>query len=387
MNGIFNHLHLRDWPFTVVPIPERCTYIAGRPQLDSDIDELLNSLSRRETSSMHVFWSWFGAGKTHSLYYLANRVNQMNNETQAVYCFPVYTEFPRSVRSFVDLYKALTVKIDMSVIGDAFLELETSPTPQQYYAELIGSHPDLASALRIFSTGTEHDKLLASRWFRGDKVPISDFRRIGISQRIDSSDLAVRTMASIIRLLGMSQRAKGKYGHRLIWAIDELQRVESIGRRAVLDVNAGLHSLFNECPTGLTFILSFTGQPNSHSLPSWFSSELKDRLGVTKVMIMPPLSRDDGLKFVVDVLAHFRTSDSHPPSPFFPFTRDACGSILKFVEDRDELRPRYIMDAFNAVLEKADTELLKGNISEVDSSFADDVLSQHAIVSSPPDDE
>ena len=384
--GIYDHLHLDDWPFSVVPRPELCTYIAGRPQLDADIKELLRHLSRRDTSSIRVFWSWFGAGKTHSLHYLLNHASAQNLQSPPVRCFPVYTEFPRSVRNFVDLYKAFANSIDLSSIGDAFLDLHTSPKPGTYYDQLLSSNPDLAAALRVFSTGTDHERSTASRWLRGDMVPLQDFRRLGISQRISTSDTAIRTLASIVDLLAAAERAQGKHGHRLIWAIDELQRLGATGRNAILDVNAGLHSLFNACPTGLSLVLSFSGQPDQEALPNWFSSELKDRMGVTKVMVMPPLQRGDAVRFVKDVIAHFRTEGSDV-SPLFPFSPQSCDAILDFVESRNELRPRFIMDAFNAVLEQAEIEIEAGAIDTVAASFAKDVLKQHVIVSRDPGDQ
>ena len=386
MSGIYDHLHLRDWPFSVVPQPDRCTYIAGRPQLDADISELLRNLSRRDISSIHVFWSWFGAGKTHSLYYLSNRARTNSRNLLPVSCLPVYTEFPRSVRGFIDLYRAFMASLDIYQVGEAFLEIQTSPTRQSYYTQLLSTNPDLAAALRVFSTGSTQDEITASRWLRGDAVPLADFRKIGISQRISTADAAVRTLASITALLSAAERAKGKHGHRLIWAIDELQRVETAGKRTILDVNAGLHSLFNACPTGLALVLSFSGRPRQATLPSWLSSELKDRIGITKVMIMPPLERTDALRFVTDVLAHFRLPHSEPPSPLFPFTHEACSAILDYIQINAELRPRFIMDAFDAVLQKADPELEAQRIALVTPEFAQDVLNQHVIVSDEPHD-
>ena len=383
MPGIYDHLHFKDWPFSVVPRPDLCTYIAGRPQLDADIKELLRHLSRRDTSSIRMFWSWFGAGKTHSLHYLLNHAKALNIQSPPVRCFPVYTEFPRSVRNFVDLYKAFANSVDLSLIGDAFLDLHTSPKPLTYYTQLLSSNPDLAAALRVLSTGTVQEQITASRWLRGDMVPLADFRSIGISQRISTSDAAIRTLASIIDLLAAAERGQGKHGHRLIWAIDELQRLAATGRQAILDVNAGLHSLFNSCPTGLSLVLSFSGQPDQKTLPAWFSSEIKDRMGVTKVMVMPPLQRGDAVRFVADILAHFRTEASIVP-PLFPFSEQACDAILDFVGVHNELRPRFIMDAFNAVLEKAEIEIEAGAIDTVTVSFAKRVLDQHVIVSHDP---
>ena len=380
MSGIFNHLRVTSWPFSVVPRPEFCTYIAGRPQLDSDIRELLHNLSRRDTSSIHAFWSWFGAGKTHSLYYLANRAKELNGNASPFNLYPVYTEFPRSVRNFVDLYKAFVTSLDLSIVQNAFLELHTSPKPDSYYDKLLSSSPDLATALRVFATGSPQEQSTASRWLKGDMIPLAEYRRIGIYQRITTPDSAIRTLSSIINLLSSAERARERHGHRLIWAIDELQRLALTGKATTLDINASLHSLFNACPTGLSLVLSFSGHPDQSALPSWLGNELKDRMGVTKVMVMPPLQQSEARQFVADVLHHFRPP-AYSCSPLFPFSEQACTEILEFVVQQGELRPRFIMDAFNAVLERADPDLETGKIKIVSGDYVQSVLSQHVIVS------
>ena len=65
--AMFEHLCLKHWPFVVVPEPGFCNFIADREQFRKDIDTLLRNLSRQNASSIHPIWSWFGAGKTHTL--------------------------------------------------------------------------------------------------------------------------------------------------------------------------------------------------------------------------------------------------------------------------------------------------------------------------------
>ena len=378
LGGFYDHLHLSDWPFSVVPRPEFCTFIAGRPQLDTDINELLRALSRRETSSIYVFWSWLGAGKTHSLYYLANRAIKLNDCGPPVRLRPVYTELPKSPRSFVDLYKAFVRSIDLEIFAEAFLELGTSPQQQSVYNDLLSRNPDLANALRVLATGTPLDRTIAARWLRGDALPLSEFRRIEISQRIGTSDLATQVLSSLLNLLTASERSKGHQGHRVIWLIDEMQRVQHGRKSAILDINSGLHSLFNASPSGLSLVLSFSGQPQAKSLPSWLGLELKDRIGVTRAMVLPPLQRPDALAFVADVLKHFRSAGSDV-ADVHPFTEEACGEILSYLEMNGGLRPRFVMDAFNAVLEKADPEIEEGKFNTISAQFAKTVLEQHVV--------
>lgn len=381
MEGAYSHLGLSDWPFSVVPRANVCTFIAGRPQLDSDVNELLRNLSRRDVSSIHVFWSWFGAGKTHSLYFLANRAKELNGSGPLVQLHPVYTEFPRSARNFVDLYRAFASSMNLKVFADAFLELGTSPQQQSVYDDLLTNNPDLANALRLLATGDGREQTTARRWMRGDVLPQSEFRHVGISQKIRTTDLGTQTLAALLNLLTMAEQLKGRQGHRLIWLIDEFQRVQHAGKNGILDVNAGLHSLFNACPAGLSLVLSFSGQPDPKSLPTWFSPEMKDRIGVTKVMVLPPLQRTEARRFVEDVLSQFRMN-GYNDSVLYPFTPESCDAILDYLEEKGNLRPRSVMEAFNAVLEKADPQIEVNQINSISEAFVKVALADHVILSS-----
>ena len=118
MDGFFRHLGLTAWPFSVVPRPEHCTFIAGRPALRDDIAALLRNLSRKDTSSIHMLWSWFGAGKTHSLFYLANEARRLAAASPPVTLTAVYTEFPKGLRSFMELYKSFASSLDPEFVTD-----------------------------------------------------------------------------------------------------------------------------------------------------------------------------------------------------------------------------------------------------------------------------
>ena len=71
-------------------------------------------------------------------------------------------------------------------------------------------------------------------------------------------------------------------------------------------------------------------------------------------MILPPMQMTDALKFVRDVLAHARPSESTSIDPYFPFSEQTCRVIIEDIQKNDELKPRAIMQAFNAVLLEAD---------------------------------
>lgn len=388
MSGFFAHLGLSEWPFSVVPRPEFCTFIAGRPQLREDIAFLLRSLSRRDTSSIHVLWSWLGAGKTHALFYLANESLHMSDPAATVSLLPIYTEFPKGVSSFVDLYRGFISRLSQATIADAFLEVSTNSEGDAFYQELQVTSPDLAAALRVLAIDRDVEKRsVAARWMRADKLPVSEFRRVGISERLDSTEKATLVMAVLVRLLSGAARLRGRQASRVIWLLDEFQRLERTSHRAIADVNAGLHSVFNSCPVGLTQVISFTGPPQERALPRCFSPELRDRIGTTKVLVLPPLQRDEAVSFVADVLGRFRLTDASASSAFFPFTEQACRHIIQYLAGRTELRPRALMHAFNAVLEVAEPKIQAGELDVITPPFADSVLAHYVVLSDSEEEE
>ncbi len=388
MSEFYAHLGLSEWPFTVVPRPEFCTFIADRPRLREDIAFLLSSLSRRDTSSIHVLWSSLGAGKTHALFYLANESRRISEGAVPVTLLPIYTEFPKGVSSFVDLYRGFITRLNQVVIADAFLEVSTNSAGDEFYQELQASSPDLATALRVLAIDRDVERrAVCVRWLRADRLPVSEFRRVGISQRLDSTEQATTVMAVLVRLLSGAARLRGHRASRVIWLLDEFQRLDRTSPRAIADVNAGLHSVFNSCPVGLTQVISFTGPPHERSLPDCFSPELRDRIGTTKVLVLPPLQRDEAVGFVVDVLGRFRLTDASVPSAFFPFTEQACRHIIQYLAGRTELRPRALMHAFNAVLEVAEAKIQAGTLDVITPSFADSVLGQYVVLTDAEEEE
>ena len=370
--AMFEHLGLRRWPFVVVPEPSLCNFIADRTQFRDDLEKLLRSLSRQSASSIHPIWSWFGAGKTHTLHYIANRVAELPQHGNG-HLRTIYSEFPRNPRSFVDVYKSFAYSLDLQFLADAYLEICTSSEANRLERDLVAASPDVAQALNVLVLGDSTEKQIAMRWFRAEALPITICRRLGVSRRITSSEEASRVLIALIRLFGLSASSQDRAVTRLIWLLDELQRIERLSPRIRDEINTGLHSTFNAIPTGFSMILSFSGRPTA-TLPAWFSPELKDRIGRTKVMILPPMQVHEALTFVHDVLAQSRSQQSPSIDPLFPFSEPSCTAIIQNIQEHDELKPRAIMQAFNAVLQEADLAIERGTIDVVSPSFAETVL-------------
>lgn len=378
---MYKHLGLSRWPFNVVPQPQLCTFIAGREQVRQDVERLIETLSRRESSSIHLVWSWYGAGKTHTLYYLANRLRAKSRGLFVTAHHPVYCEFPKAARGFLDLYRSILTRFDVNALTDAVLETFTSGNADTFERELFMASPDLGKALKVLVTGKEHDQNVALRWLRADPLPIAEYRSIGIAQKISSTEEAVRIFSALVLVLNEAARSQNRRGSRVVWLLDEFQRIERLSRAAREEINTGLHSTFNACPTGVSLFLSFSRHPSESGLPSWFSQELLDRIGRTKVVILPPLQPPEALQFVKDVLEHSRDPGDNSPSPYFPFTEESCKAIIAEVQEKEELKPRSLMHAFNGVLEEADPLIETGDLKVITPAFSQRVLAEYLVLS------
>ncbi|MCY3790446.1 MAG: hypothetical protein OXH63_16860, partial [Gemmatimonadetes bacterium] len=183
---MYDHLSLRRWPFFVVPEPDLCDFIADRERFHRDVEMLLRTLSRQNASSIHPIWSWFGAGKTHTLHYISNKAAEIHKQGTS-HLAAVYSEFPRNPRSFVDVYKSFALQLDREQLSEAYLQIATAEESARLERDLLQTSSDLARALKVLVIGNAPDQELAMRWIRAEALPVADCRKLGISRRIVSS--------------------------------------------------------------------------------------------------------------------------------------------------------------------------------------------------------
>ena len=88
---------------------------------------------------------------------------------------------------------------------------------------------------------------------------------------------------------------------------------------------------------------------------------------------------EEAVGFVRDVLGQFRVPEFGHLPPYFPFTEDTCRVIIDEVSKKDELKPRAIMHAFNAVLQEADPKMEAVEINIISPEFAKRVLVDYVV--------
>lgn len=367
----FPHLKLTDWPFQVVPDPRFYTFMADRAQMRADIQDLLRIMARRDQSSIHLVWAWLGSGKTHTLKHFCHLCRDRLAAAQTS-----YTEFPKSVKSFLDLYKAFIQELDLEVLKEHLVDLFTMPGPEKAISELRSSFPDLEKAVRLIVFGNEDQQILAIRWLKAENIPLRDLRTMGIGQRLETADASIRAISWLSKLTGKLGTSKDMVG-RLVWVIDEFHLIDQCRPATVQEITGSLHSLFNRTPTNFTLFISFSDKP-AKKFPTWLSKELADRIGIQKVLLLPPLTGAEAIQFVSDLLQHFREPNDGVP-PTFPFEEEALYEVLQVIHQKKaELKPRTLMQAFSAVLEEADTLLERGQIPSIGAAFVRKALEERA---------
>jgi len=370
----YDHLGLKDWPFRIVPDPEFCDFLADRVTVRSEVESLLMSLESRPTSDIQLIWSWYGAGKTHTVYYLANRCSEEGRRL-----LPIYAELPRESSGFVDLYRATISQFPIERLIDAYLEHATRPTGKPGFTRALD--PDLHNALAQAALGGRPVQVLLNQWLLGNSLSAASHRELGVGGRISTTEKCASILADVITLLAPKtySDSDGAAVRRVLWIIDEVQRVESLGTAAQRSMLSGLVGVFNRCATGLTLLLSYTGEPQEKALPEWIPEDLADRIGLERPMLLPPLRSDEALLFVRDLLARFRLPECGHLDAYFPFTKEAIDDLVGALERKGDLKPRALMEALDASLRNLESQLEGGQLKSIGKAELRASLSKLAI--------
>ena len=155
------------------------------------------------------------------------------------------------------LYVYFISELGVNFIADVGMELLNSKNSVEIKRSLLSTSADFVAALELL----EKDKLLAKRFLMAEKLHRSTLSKHGIGKRIETSDDAVKAIACIIKMLELSGRCS-----RVMWMIDEFQRIGSERTAVSEDINTGLHSVYNACPNSFSlFLMVFTPQKISSS--------------------------------------------------------------------------------------------------------------------------
>lgn len=361
----YPHLNLVDWPFRLLPVRGQKSVWAGRQQLKNQVEQLVRRLGRNSVSSLHLMWADFGAGKTHTLYY-------MEPLAKAHSLFPVYVEWPKKTSTFVDVYRGIANHFSLRVLSQLFWRCCELKGVDEVVESATQEFPDFGAILeRLY----EYDKTpLIHEWLRAQPgVGKRELAQIGVRNPIRTSDDAIRSLVILVGLVACS----GDYV-KLLLMLDEFQRVDHLVPRIRRDVNTGIRTLLNACPESLSIILSFSfGKPENIR---FLLPEDVMTLADLESIKLPQMIEKESMEFVADLLKNYRCHEA--VEPLFPFTEESCQAILGKV---GKLTPRRIMKRFTVVLRRADEDIEGGVISCIMPEYALKILRETPVTDEEED--
>ena len=346
-------LGLSSWPFSIVPDQDSQLVWADRVELAREIRRLTRRLNSHRSSTLHLLWADFGSGKTHTLLYLRQLVSSQPN----IDIFPVYAVLPRAARSFIDIYRAIVQGIGSDRLLVAYIDArQRASKPGELRSFLSNAPPGLATALEALRMGGDLLKATSLRWLSADQsLTRRELQDASLPGRLRTTDDALPVLSTVTKLL-----LRGNL--RVLVMIDEFQRIGMLRRSSLEEINTGLHTYFNDCPLGLSLLLSFSfGSANS--IPYHLNEELVSRAD-PHVFTIPALTKEAGIQFLKDLVEASRDANSDAA-----IGADVYASIVGHISEYGKITPRSLMHAASLVFSEASLDIEDGIISGIEPDY------------------
>lgn len=345
----YQHLNLRGWPFNVVPSDASASVWVGRPAFKRELDMVLRSARRVESSRIVLLWADYGAGKTHALRHLAWMAKK-SKDVRALY---VVT--PKGVKSFLDVYRAvMDSALVEGLLEEVGLALHRRLGP-------AGGTTDLQRALVRFVAFEEPAARPVLGWLRAEKVLQRELRDVSLSRRLETSSDGIDTLNEFIALV------RSELSVRVILLMDEIQELGELDRRRLDEAVGGLHKVFDHNTAGLTMLLSFT-TASQKTVARIIGQTLFERRAET--LTLPALAHPEAAPFITELIAAWSIDGTRVP---FPFNAEAVQAVADAIETNlgaDRLTPREVIRGFDTILRQADVDIEDGVIACIETSYA-----------------
>lgn len=349
-------LGLTNWPFGIVPDPETILIWADRHKLLNQINRLLRRLTGTQDSSLHLLWADFGGGKTHTLLYL--RQLALSKYNGAIY--PIYLTLPKDARSFIDVYRAIVSSITVDKLMSVYSKL---PKDSQVFSSanpFMGERlQTLSKVFKALNIGSDLMKQTARKWILADQsLSRQELLSASLPDKIRTSDDAINTLSGISRLLNTSH-------YRLLIMIDEFQRAGLLRRGIQNDIHAGLHTFINNCPKGISIILSFKFG-SAREIRDYLSSELEDRADpqTVEISILKP---EEAEEFLKDLVESVRSRDNQ-----LKIDSDVITPIVSCVSSVGTMKPRTLAKTAGLILSEGAMDIIDGSIKTIDNRYVNE---------------
>ncbi|MBI4330568.1 MAG: hypothetical protein HY673_04755 [Chloroflexi bacterium] len=344
-------LGLREWPFGVVPDPDKTLIWADRRELLNQLNRLMRRIKGNPASTLHLLWADFGAGKTHTLLYL--RQNLLSAKSAIL---PVYAVLPKETRSFVDVYRAIASSLTIEKLIEIY-RVSSKTAELQNAGPLIGEKwNDVLTVLRALSIGSDSVVESAKKWMLADQsLTRQELFSTSLPDKIRTVDDAIAVVSSIFRLMSIDSS-------RVVLMIDEFQRTGRLRTGIRNDIQAGLRTFFNNCPTGLSIVLSFKFGA-AKEVETYLSEELRD-LADPQVIMIPVLDQGGAKDFLTDLVEQVKV-----PGTDCRIQQDAIASLVESVSTVGTLKPRLITKTASLLFSEGAMDIEDGLVDSIDAVY------------------
>jgi len=379
--------YFKVWPFGVTP-EKHAGIWADRRNLYDELNYLLTNFAERKRSFIQPLWGYLGAGKTHAIWHFGN-LFQKKGKVKFI-----YSKFPIHAKNFYQLYTdgfipsfdfrefaELSSKLWKRLIANKdeeeafFFIREKIANRNDDFAQVIYN---VAKMWSISPMKASRDPIfiLSRMWLQGAKLGRGHLNAIGVARNISNDSDAILALGGIVRLFTFEDDNENIHGLPIVWALDDSHVIFARPSKQQEEIQRGIRRMIDECPTKLLILMSFA-TPDPEKIREGLIEELKT-VASYSIIEIPPLTKDNALIFILDLINHedFRRQDA--PSKFYPYTEKSIKRIIeRIVEKGIDLLPRNIIKCFEHLTDEAQKEKREIiDIEFVDKFFNNKCLSE-----------
>jgi hypothetical protein len=323
-------LFFKETPFTLSADEASATHWAGRPMVLKSIDRIIRRFNRRNESSFDLIWANLGAGKSHTLYYLAHRIHEENNNNICV-----IVEIPEQIRNFRDLYQRIARELPVETIADCVLNVSGTQVLE-----------DLSRAARAIKYGNTIEKDTAVQWLIGERPNLRQLKQVtGISARIESDSTAADVLSSLISCISEND-------NRMCLMLDEFQRIGKLQEKTRSQITSTLRTLLSKSPRNFSLFVAIFSNIEK-TAKSFIPEELITMMGINKPITLPEMDEPEALEFVCDRMSAFRP-EGYSSDAFAPLGEYAVEKAIQAISSSSQysMIPRTILTALSALYDE-----------------------------------
>jgi hypothetical protein len=283
---------------------------------------------------------------------------------------PLYTEVGVGSDGLLALYRSLIDAIPAALLTELgeMVKEKSAREPRSSGAR------DLRQALKLLTSEDSISRSLAFEWLqaRHSTPHLRTLKAFGISERVENDARAIEIIAELIASI---REARSEAA--VVWLIDEFQRIADVPPRKRDAFAKSIVSLFNVCPVGLHFVLSFSVAQQATAL-ALLPPDLRSRASSFPMLTLPHLGKQECIEFARDLFDAFRATPRLDRD--YPFSQDSLAAIVDQLEQDSSgaVTPRLLMEQLESVLfevydvlgERLQLPLRREAVSEALSSIA-----------------